>query len=185
MKFIGNRISFQNKDNIFSVVIAANVEKAYERLLLAWLILWTLSGTYFIYSLFGDYSRELKMYIAILLSFWLYYEIKIGRVYFWRKSGYESIRFIEDKLVLKRVLLGKSSPKTYFVQNIKEIYVDMPKQTQFYEVLHNSFWVMGRPSLSFDHQGDIVSFGRQLNEQERKALHQVLTKELNQRKKKS
>lgn len=185
MKFIGDRISYQDKDNIFSVVIAANVEKAYERLLLGWLILWSLSGAYFIYSLFGPYTKELKLYIGILLSFWLYYEIKIGRVYFWRKGGYESIKFIGDKLIIQEVLLGRGKPKTYFVQNIARIDIDMPKQTNFFEVLNHSFWVMGRPYLSFEHQGKIVAFGRQLKETERKALFKLLNLQLAQSKKKS
>ncbi|TXC78683.1 hypothetical protein [Luteibaculum oceani] len=185
MKFIGNRISHQKKEGIFSVVIAAGVEKAYERILLMWLLLWTLSGVYFITQLFADHSQELKLYIGILLSFWLYYEIRVGRVYFWRKAGYESIKFVEDKVLISQVILGRSKPKTYFVQNIDQFKADMPKETNVLEFLNNSFWVMGRPYISFQHQGDTISFGRQLTESERKALVMLLNKELAYSKKKS
>lgn len=184
MKFIGERISYQKKDNIFSVVIAANVDKSYERLLLVWLVLWTCCGAYFVFQLLGDLSKDLKLYIAILLSFWAYYEFKIGRVYFWRKGGFESIKIIDDKLVVKEVVFGRSLPKNFFLENIGRFEADDPKDTNLLEALNQSFWVKGAQYILFDYQGKRISFGRQLNKNERKSLVTLLNNELIQKRKK-
>ncbi len=184
MKFIGDRISYQKKDQVFSVVIAATVEKSKEILLLIWLICWTACGAYFIFQLFGDYNRDLKMYIGILLSFWAYYEFKIGKVYLWRRGGFESLKFKDDRLVLKEVVFGRTIPKEFYLENIERFIADMPKQTNIVESLNNSFWVKGAQYLRFTYQGKDISFGRQLTEKERKGLVTLLNKELIHRKKK-
>ena len=182
MNYIGDRISYQSKNNIFSVVIAASVERSKESLLAAWLFCWSLCGLYFIYQLFSDLPRETKMYIMILLAFWGYYELRVFRMFMWRKFGYESIKFIDDKLVIKDVVKGHGKEKSYFIDNIAQIG-RLKLENNWMKTMDQSFWVKGTGILQFEYQGKLVGFAKQIGDKESNALLAVMQKELAERKK--
>jgi len=182
MKYIGNRISYQSKNGIFSVVIAASVERSKESLLAAWLFCWSICGLYFIYQLFSDLPKETKMYIVILVAFWAYYELRVFRMFRWRKFGYESIKFIEDRLVIKDVVKGRGKEKSYFIENIKQIG-RLKMENNWMKTMDQSFWVKGTGILQFEYQGKLIAFGRQIDDKESNALLSVIQKELADRKK--
>ncbi len=181
MKYIGNRISYQNKHNIFSVVIAASVERYKESLLATWLVCWSACGLYFLWQLFSDLPRETKMYIVILIAFWAYYEFRVFKMFMWRKFGYESLKFVEDRLVIKEVIKGRGKEKTFFLDNINH-FGKLKVDNNWMKTMDQSFWVKGNGYLQFEHQGLLVTFGRQLDDAESSNLLAVMQKELQERK---
>lgn len=184
MKFIGNRISFKEKAGIFSIVIAASVEKYKETLLAAWLLCWTLSGGYFIYQMFTPLPKETKLAVVVLLSFWAYYEYRVFTIFLWRKYGYESIRFIEDKIVIRDVIKSRGKSQEYYIENIKQL-VKLQIDSHWMKVMDQSFWVKGNGYIQFEYQGKLITFGRQLNDTELNQLFSVIHQQLSQRKKRS
>ncbi len=184
MKFIGNKVSIQNKSNVFSVVIAASVERWKESLLMAWLGAWIFCGGYFIMQLFGPIERELKLYLAVLVAFWAFYLIRIGKAFFWRKYGYESLRFEDDKLKLR--LYGKvfGFTKEYFLENIEHFKRAEVNKVNPLFTIENSFWVVGGDRLEFQYQGKTIRFGKQLEEDSISQLISAINSELIQRKRK-
>ena len=186
MQFIGSRISYQSKDNVFSVVIAAGNQRYQEGLILAWLLSWILVGLYFMSQLFTDIESDLKRFIGLLLVFWAYYLYRIGKVFFWRKYGYESLRFLDDKLVYRKVIKGLGKPKTYFVDNLSDFKANEVKDTNVLKFLSNSFWTIGTDTIFIFHgKARQLNFGKQLTNLEAVALQRVLNKELARRKRKS
>jgi hypothetical protein len=181
MKFIGNRVSHQNKNGVFSVVIAASVERYKEALLAAWLLAWTICGLYFIIQLFGPYDRNAKLYIFVLLVFWGYYEYRIARIFLWRKYGYESIRIKDDKLYLRNVIRGRGKTREFFIENI-EAFAKLQIDNTWLKTMDSSFWIMGNDYIHFMYQGKLVSFGRQLDAGTATDLIHLLNRQLIDRK---
>ncbi len=183
MKFIGSRISHQSKGDVFSVVIAASVERYKETLLITWLFFWTCSGAYFIAQLFTPLPRETKLFMVVLLTFWAYYEYRIGKIFMWRKFGYESIKFIEDKVVIRDVVRGRGKTNEYFIDNIQH-FAKLGLENGWVKSMDQSFWVKGNGYIQFDYQGKLITFGKQLKEDEVSSLLQLVQKELIERKRK-
>lgn len=181
MKFIGEKISLQKKDGIFSVVIAAAIERYQEGLVLVWALTWTLCGSFFIVQLiWGDDPRETKLYMVILLSFWAYYEYKAVSIFFWRKWGYESLKMMDGRLYLRNVVKGMGKTKDYFLENIDEFYTKKREAKSFVEVMNNTFWVKGNHSVYFKYQGKTIGLGRQIDIEEAKKLCAILNYERKQ-----
>ncbi|MES2629468.1 MAG: hypothetical protein V4616_10920 [Bacteroidota bacterium] len=183
MKFIGSRISHQNKNGIFSVVIAASVERSKETLLATWLFFWTCSGIYFITQLFTPLPKETKLVIAVLLTFWGYYEYRIGLIFLWRKFGYESIKFADDKLVIRDVIRGRGKSREFFIDNIPH-FAKLKLEEGWVKSMDQSFWVKGNGYIQFQYQGKLVHFGKQLTDEETSKLLDLVQRELIERKRK-
>lgn len=181
MKFIGNRISHQSKNGVFSVVIAASVEKYKETLLATWLFFWTASGIYFLAQLFGPFPKETKLFIVVLLSFWAYYEYRVINIWMWRKFGYESIKFMDDKLLIRDVVRGKGKTREFFIDNIQH-FMKVKIDNQWVSSMNQSFWVKGTGQVHFEYQGKLIHFGKQLNDNELSSLLTLVSKELIERK---
>lgn len=186
MQFIGSRISYQSKNNIFSVVIASGNERYQEGLILVWLFSWLLAGIYFISQLFTDLTSDLKRFIGLLLVFWVYYLFKISKVFLWRKYGYESLRFVDDKFIYRKVIKGIGKPKEFFVDNLGDFKANEVKDTHVLKFLANSFWTIGADTMFIYHgKNKQLNFGKQLSNIEAVALQRILNKELMRRKRKS
>lgn len=61
MQVISNRVSILNKDNVFSLVILSTDKKWKLNLLFIWLMLWTISGVFYI-SMYVNASNEGAFY---------------------------------------------------------------------------------------------------------------------------
>lgn len=184
MRFIGKKISIQNNKETLSIIIAASVERWKETLLMGWLAAWIFCGGYFIFELFGPNDKDLKLYLGVLLVFWAFYLLRIGKAFFWRKYGYESLRFEGDALKLK--LYGKvfGFTKEYFVENISTFKkVEMAKFNPL-STVEDSFWVVGGDKLEFEYNGKIIRFAKQIDAESTTQLMTALNAELIQRKRK-
>ncbi|MCD6066605.1 MAG: hypothetical protein K0S33_1431 [Bacteroidetes bacterium] len=61
MQVISDRVSILNKDNVFSLVILPTDKKWKLNLMFIWLMLWTVSGVFYI-SMYINFSREGDFY---------------------------------------------------------------------------------------------------------------------------
>lgn len=178
VKFLSKRISTQQQENAFSVVISGKIERWKESALMAWVIAWTLCGAFFVYQLTVDLPDETKMGIFILLFFWLYFEIRVGRALLWRLWGFEQLRFKEGQLSIKRNIKGYGKRRDYFLANIEGFkYVERAERS-IIASMEESFWVVGGERLYFDHLGKKVGLAMQLSEPETRKLQELLNKQL-------
>lgn len=178
VKFLSDRISYQQQEQLFSIVISARVERWKEAALFAWVLAWTACGIYFMYQLGQDLPRETKMGIFVLLFFWLYFEIRIGRALLWRLWGFEQIRFTPEQMSIKRNIKGYGKRQDYFLQNIKTFNkVDIAPRSMI-ATMEESFWVVGGERIYFEYLGKKVGLGRQLNETEANKLVDLMQRQL-------
>ena len=92
MKVIGDRVSILEKDNVFSLVILPTTDKRKLWILFLWLMAWTVCGMIVFANYFNLTNRDTKIFIIVYLSFWVYFEYKIGRAYTWKKFGKEKFK---------------------------------------------------------------------------------------------
>ena len=175
VKFISDKVSFSVSHKELKVVILGKVERWKETLLLMWLIAWTFCGIAMAAALFNEgYSQDLKIGIAVFLTFWVYYEYRIGRVFLFRKYGNELILIKEGRLYLKRSILTYGKAREYLIDNIRNFKkVEIPKRS-ISNAYENSFWILGGERLSFQYLDKYASFGVQLNPHETEALYKLL-----------
>jgi hypothetical protein len=178
MDYIGKRTSILRKDKELSIVILSNNDKVKNRLLLAWLILWSVSALVVISQYFLQTDPNTKTTIIVWMGFWVYFEYKIFIAYRWRSKGKEKIKIVDSKLFYKRDVSGKEKWKEYDVESIKDIRFIESAENSFFENLNNSYWVIANEKLAFDYNGAEIKFGIQLEESEAKAILKVIKNKL-------
>lgn len=178
IKYLSDRISYQQKDDAMSIVISGKTERWKEAALIAWVLAWTASGIYFIYQLGQDLPRETKMGIFIFLFFWLYFEVRVGRALLWRLWGFEQIRFTPGQMSIKRNIKGYGKRADYFLQNIDAFKKVEVSNRSLIASMEESFWVVGGERLYFDHLGKKIGLGLQLNPEEANRLLELLQRQL-------
>lgn len=188
-KWLSERISFfKHKEGDTTIIISTKVDKWKESLLFGWLSLWTLLGLGIIYFLlFGEFTKEmlvnttkenLRLYLLAFLFFWAYFQYRILKVYIWRKKGMEYFKISKEYITLKKAFGKYGKANQYNLSNIHDIAIIETKQNSYANVMAGSFWDMGNETISFEYQGKFITFGKQLDPIESKALITFLAKEI-------
>lgn len=177
MRLISDRISIDETKN-FSIVILGKVERWKESLLLFWVLAWTFCGLVFLSYFFGDtpYHHDLSM--LIMISFWTYFEVRIVKVFFWRRKGFEQIKFKDSALTITNSLFTKGKEKVYTLDGINTFDALPDSSKNFFSFMEDSFWVIGGDRIYFDYFGKKVVFAKQISAEETKKLLQVLNGKL-------
>ena len=179
IKSISERVSYANHDGYTTVVISTKIDRWKESLMLFWLLAWSFCGVYFMYELFwGNHANDMKITLIIMLGFWLYFEVRIGKAFMWRKHGMEFLKIEEDELTYKRSIKGYGKALRFFNNNIKNIALVDRKETHPLSFLENSSWFIGGETIEFKHMGKAIRLGLQLEEKEAKKLVEFLKKNL-------
>ena len=179
MEYIGKRTSIKRSEEGLSIVILSLADKIKNRLLLTWLVLWSIGGLIVISQYFLLTDKNTKIAIIVWLGFWIYFEFKILNAYLWRRAGKEIIKIRGNKLQYKRDISGKGKVKTYPTDHIKDFRITEPKENSFFENLNNSYWIISGEKLAFDYYGREIKLGIQLDDNEAKELLKVIKKAIN------
>lgn len=166
------------EDGEVSIVILSTADKFKRKLLILWLVLWTISGFIVFSQYFHVTDKDTKAAIIVWLGFWAYFEYKIFRAFLWRTYGIEKIKIRKGKLFYKRDISGRGKIKVFDAEMLKDLRVAEPKENSFFEDLNNSYWVIAGEKLAFDYYGKEIKFGIQLEESDAKALHKLIEKSI-------
>lgn len=175
IKFISERVSYRKTVDELTIIITGKIERSKETLLLTWLLAWSFCGAVIIAQLFMEYTREEKLYFIVFISFWAFFEFKILKVFRWRKWGKEYLRLTNEKLTIKKSITDYAKAEEYFVENIKNWGPAQKSNTNFFQQLEKSFWVLGDDCIQFDYQSKTIRFGMQLSEKETVDILKLLT----------
>lgn len=183
MKQIGEKITFINDKEKLTVVISTKVDKWKEISLLIWVFLWTICGAIFVYYFSKAEVQKEQLFYIIILSFWFYFEYRIGKALLWRLFGKELLKIDKEKFYFKKSILGYGKTVSYFIDNLKEPFevVDY-KVNNLVENLEDSFWTIGGGRIKLKSSLKVLQFGFQINEPDSKLLARLLQSTLNQRK---
>lgn len=179
VKHLSERVSYKDHGDKITIVISTAIERWKEGLMLIWLLSWTICGIYFCYELFyKSPDKNLQIGLVIMISFWVFFEFRIGKAFLWRKYGMEFIKIADGQLFIKNSIKGYGKSIPYFCDNIKNIHILEKKETSPLAFLENSFWFVGGETIGFHHKDKFIKLGKQLSVEEAKKLVDYLKKNL-------
>lgn len=182
MKLIGERISFNNTKEKFTVVIQPEKNGLVNSLMGAWLSMWLTIGVVVIWSLTVLKLKEQEQIILyVFLVFWFYYAFRVTRSFLWLLYGKELVKIDEVSLTIKKSIKNYGQSIPYYFENIKNIKFEMPESNSMQSLWESSPWINGGERLNFEYFDKEVRFGRKLNEKESQLLLNLITKQLKER----
>jgi hypothetical protein len=166
VKKINDKVSMSEKDGNLLIINYGKVVKWQETLLFIWVLSWTICGMVVLFQLFTDLSKEVKLALAIYLSFWVYYEFKIVYVYLWRAFGKELIKINETEVLIKNDIYSYGKAKRFLIDNIQSIKLNEIEETAFSKVMNQSFWKISHHAFCLDYFGKTIYFGKEIPKNE-------------------
>lgn len=182
-KWIGDRISTEDHEKSTTIVILPVRNKVKEALLFAWILGFTFVGLSFVYILATgvellnspddmtqeDFEQQ-KIYLIIVIAFWIYFEYKTVKAWLWYRFGKELLMIDTEALSIKKSMFGYGKARQYYFENIKN-FGDRPiENTRFGHFFENAYWTLGMDRIIFDYFGKGYSFGRRLDDKDTKLL---------------
>ena len=184
-KFIGERISFVKTKEQLSIIITQEIPRWKETLLLTWLMAWIFVGVLFILELTQRSDQQERMFFTVVIAFWAFFLVRIGKAYLWRKGGREMIWISPGKLAIKNGWWSYGKAKTYFLDNVKNVSLIPVDHKNFLQSLDRSFWVVGGENISIQYMKKELRVGKQLEEREARQLVMLIDKGIAEFKRKS
>ena len=173
MKKIGSKITTKKHADCHTVVISPTIEKWQLNSLLIWTLAWTACGiAFFYYMLTAGFDRAQFFVMVILVTIWLYFEIRIIRAFLWRKFGMEIIKIDQDAILIKDSIFQYGEAKRFELDELEEESVENihinPKS--YSKVMNDSFWVVGQGSVVLKYEDKEYFFGTQLENNDAEKL---------------
>ncbi len=173
-KFIGKRIAVVRNREQLQVTIGQQIERWQEAALIAWLAAWTFVGGVFLYYTFASTDFGQRMFFALLSAVWMYFFVRILKVFFWRKRGKEILTFKSGKLYLQNAIGKRGRTEEFAYHNIFKLGLVKNEPTNFFAFLDDSFWIIGGDRVGFNYNGSKIRLGKQLNVRDAELLVRVM-----------
>lgn len=185
-KWIGDRISTFTDKDFTSIIILPKRKRWKEAILFTWVLNFTLVGCAVIYVFFNmdiinnsqtqlegtpvEVLQKQKIYLAVFIAFWAYFEYKVVKGFLWIVFGKEMIKIDRDGIFIKNSIFSYGKSTRYFHDNIKNIGLIEHKAFSFGFDYENAFWRKGTDSIIFDYKNKPISFGKKLDEKDANLL---------------
>ena len=183
--FIGNRIQVKRNHREIIIEISQRVKRWQETLMLLWLSAWSFCGMVFFYHSFTSTNRSEQIFFIICSSVFLFFFVRIGKVFFWRMKGKEIIRISEGKIHLRNAFGRFGKTEIFQFEQIFKLGIIKKDPTSFLSFLDESFWVIGGERVGFNYASQKIRLGKQLSPKDAELLLRVLESGLREMKAKS
>lgn len=167
---MNDRIIVNKKNDVLEIEIKAFKDDSKQRLLLVWISLFSLCGLAILSQFFYDYDNSSKVFFAVYLAFWFFFEFKVIYAYRWRNIGLERIILKSDQLILTKEIGKRGVTQVYELEKIKNLKLFDAAEPTFVKVLNTSYWNINKYSLSFNYEDNIVPFGIDLDASQAKRV---------------
>ena len=182
-KFIGKRIRVMREKDAINIEINQKIERWQEAMLFFWITSWTFCGGAFLYYAFNANSQSEQIFFIICSSLWLFFFIRITKVFLWRLIGKEMIRINKEGVSIRNAV-GSWGKKELFVhQNIFKPGLIKRDPTSFLAFLDDSFWIIGGERVGFSYSGRRIQLGKQLTLHDAELLLRVMESAMREYKK--
>lgn len=139
-----------------------------------WLAIWTLSGLVILTQFFTNAPRETKMFLALWMAFWGYFEFKVYNILWWKKNGFEGIHVDDEKLTI--TLHSSNKPRSFIFETnqIQKLTAVDFNEKKYSEAVNSSFFGLGKETIHFEFNGSKYGIGKQLNREEANKVLKLL-----------
>jgi hypothetical protein len=175
---LSGKVIIENSGKEKTIKVYPYQENWKTNLIRIWLILWTACGAIVLWELFSPISKEQKLFMAIYIVFWLYFELKMFAVIRWRTSGLECLKLTESKLVLEKTIQGKGFPIELSLNEIKKVHIPEVSAVSFAAVFNNSYWLEGQETIVIETDKKKYGFGFQLKKSDAEKILKEISKQL-------
>jgi hypothetical protein len=129
-KFIGKRIRVLREKGAIQIEINQKIERWQEAMLFMWITAWTFCGGAFLYYAFNASNQSEQIFFIISSSLWLFFFIRITKVFLWRLIGKEIIQINREGLSIRNAFGSCGRFDTYSQQWIvrKRLRIELPKK---------------------------------------------------------
>lgn len=182
MKKIGERITFEDQNNVTTIVISPPSVNWKNSILFTWILGMLYVGIYIMYNLLaGNFDKDQQIFFTAFMVFWVYFEYRGIKSLIWIRFGKELLRIDDQYLSYKRSLKKYGKANKFFIENIQKFRVVEQKDSKYIKAFENSYWELGKETMEFESIGKTIKFGRKLESQDVKLLFKVVEKRLNQK----
>ncbi|MFN7295213.1 MAG: hypothetical protein ACK5T9_03020 [Bacteroidota bacterium] len=172
-----HRIQLSNDRKTVEIPSIADATKL--KILMVWFILWTISGMIVFTQFFVPTSRDVKVWYAVWMAFWAYFEYKASVLLSYRRKGKEILQFSESGFTFRRDINGRGIDKVYERAEIKNIRTVDFKDKKVIARVQPLYWNMGYETVLFDYKGKEEALGLQLTEEEAQQVVKIMKQRLN------
>lgn len=145
-----------------------------QKLLIFWILLWSICGLIIFIQIFFPYTREQKLFFVLFLSFWAYYEWKTLSAYQWRKKGKEKIIITPHVLRYTRSVGRQEQYEDFPLSRIQNLRIIDTEVSPLLRQMSNSYWSVSGETIAFDYAGKTYGLGLELHDKEKKELLDLL-----------
>ena len=172
-----HRIQLSNDRKTLEIPSIADATKL--KILMVWFILWTISGMIVFTQFFVPTSRDVKVWYAVWMAFWAYFEYKASVLLSYRRKGKEILQFSESGFTFRRDINGRGIDKVYERAEIKNIRTVDFKDKKVIARVQPLYWNMGYETVLVDYKGKDEALGLQLTEEEAQQVVKIMKQRLN------
>ena len=164
------RININKGDNKLEIEIKALKNETKQKILLVWIILFSGCGLAIFSQLFFDYDKFIKLFFAIYLVFWMFFEFKVIYAYRWRNAGIEKIVINTTEIILIKEIGNRGITQILNMNEISNLRFFEIDESSFLKSINSSYWNINKYSLAFDYQGKPIPFAIDMDKNEAKKL---------------
>jgi hypothetical protein len=169
-----NQIQHTQSDGIIEIKIFPVISPAQINIIRVWLGIWTFSGLIIMTQFFTNAPRETKMFLALWMTFWGYFEFKVYNILWWKKNGCEVIKVDNEQLEI--ILQSSNKPRSFTFENssIKNLSTVDFNEKKYGEGVNSSFFGLGKETIYFEFNQNKYGIGKQLNREEANRVLKLL-----------
>ena len=173
-KFIGKRIAVHRSKQSLKIEIGQQIERWQEALLIAWFSAWSFCGAVFIGYAYTSEDKNQQIFFVVCSSLWLFFFVRIAKVFIWRRIGKEIITINPGEVTIKNAFGRFGRTEKFASHNIFKLGVIKKSPTNFFAFLDDSFWIIGGDKVGFNYNGKKIRLGKQLNVRDTELLVRVI-----------
>lgn len=163
---MAERINISKKDNNLEIEIKALKDDTKQKILLVWIVLFSLCGFAILSQFFYDYDNSSKVFFGVYLAFWLFFEFKVIYAFRWRNAGMEKIILNKTEIILIKEIGKRGITQTIKINEISNLRCYEPDEPSFIKSINLSYWNINKYSLAFDFENKPVPFAIDLDKNE-------------------
>lgn len=165
-----NRIQINKDTERLEIVIKSFLDQKKQQLLLIWIILFSLCGLAIISQFFADYEAGDKVFFAVYVAFWIFFEFKVIYAYRWRKFGQELIIIEDNELILIKSVGKRGVTQKFVISDIKKLDFFKDENGGFINSMNKSYWNINKYHLMLLLENSKVPFGIDLEAKDAKQI---------------
>lgn len=165
-----DRVQVEKQENELVITIKSFKDESKQKMLLVWIVLFTVCGLAIVSQFFYDYDKSSKLFFAVYLAFWMFFEFKVIYAYRWRNSGCEKIKISNDKIELVKEIGKRGITQVIALNEISNLRLFEPEEPGFVKAMNASYWNINKYSIAFEYQNKPVPFAIDLEKNEAKKL---------------